>query len=256
MMKNLNDEYFIKFRETPIPKIKQENWIEIRKIEIKECNEPLVPVDLYPEKIINHPEYYIQGIKGSLPVCYVRESVYEKLIYASKLLPKGYKLVILDAYRPVEVQQTLFDKYKNKLRKENPNLSDEELTNLTLMFVALPSYDEKKPSPHNTGGSVDLTICDDEGRFLRMGTNYDEMSEIAFTRYFEEKLERGEKLTTEEEEFLKNRRVLYHIMNFVDFTNFSNEWWHYDFGNQLWAYHKELQYAIYGRTKPDFFWWF
>lgn len=256
MKENFKEALYIKFKETPIPKIQQENWIEVRKIEIKECNETLVPVDLYPERIINHPEYFIQGIKGSLPVCYVRKSVYEKLIIASSILPIGYKLVILDAYRPVEVQQALFDQYKNKLKKENPNLSDEELTNLTLKFVALPSYDEKKPSPHNTGGSVDLTICDDKGRFLKMGTNYDEMSEVAITRYFEEKLEKGEKLSIEEEEFLKNRRLLYHIMSYVDFTNFSNEWWHYDFGNQLWAYHKDSSYAIYGRTKPDFFWWF
>lgn len=256
MEKFLYNSTLKKFIETPIPKQKTENWEKVRQIEINECNEKLVPVNLYPEKIINHPEYFIQGIKHSLPVCYVRENVYEKLILASSLLPPNYKLVILDAFRPVEVQETLFNKYKDKLKLENPNLSDKELTELTLKFVALPSFDEKKPSPHNTGGSVDLTICDDKGRFLRMGTDYDDMSDLAITRFYEEKVEKQEKLSKQEEEFLINRRILYHLMNYVGFTNFSNEWWHYDFGNQLWAYHKEESFAIYGRSKPSFFWWF
>lgn len=249
------NELILKFLETPIPKLKKEVWEEIRKIKIIECGEDLVPLDLYPEKIINHPEYFIQGLKNSLPVCFTRVSIYEKLINATEFLPNGYKFVIFDAFRPVELQQSLFDSYKEKLRKYNPNLSEEELIKLTLNFVALPSYDETKPSPHNTGGAIDLSICDDKGRLLDMGTYFDEMSEVANTRYFEEKVERGEKLTEKEIEILKNRRLLFHIMTFFDFSNFSNEWWHYDYGNQLWAYHKEKDYAIYGRTRPKFFWY-
>lgn len=256
-MRNFFDNLTLKkFIETPIPKQKPENWEKVRKIEIKNSKEKLVPVDLYPERIINHPEYFIQGINHSLPVCYVRETVYEKLVMVSSLLPPNYKLVIFDAFRPVEVQESLFNKYKNKLKLENPNISEEELIELTLKFVALPSYDEKKPSPHNTGGSVDLSICDDKGRLLKMGTDYDDMSDLAITRFYEEKVEKKEKLSEEEEEFLINRRILYHLMNYTEFTNFSNEWWHYDFGNQLWAYHKEESFAIYGRVKPSFFWWF
>ncbi|MBC7194747.1 MAG: M15 family metallopeptidase [Caldisericia bacterium] len=251
----MNDSFdlILKFIETPIPKIKKENWDEIRSIKIIECNENLVPLNLYPEKIINHPEYFIEGLKNSFPICFTRESIYEKLIKASELLPEGYKFVIFDAYRPVELQQSLFDSYKEKLKKENPNLNEEELVKLTLNFVALPSYDENKPSPHNTGGAIDLSICDNRGRLLNMGTYFDEMCEKANTRYFEEKLERGENLSDEELEILKNRRLLFHIMTYFDFTNFSNEWWHYDFGDQLWAYHKGKNYAIYGRTKPRFF---
>lgn len=253
-MFNLN-ELISKFIETPIPILKKENWEEIRKIKIVECNEDLVPLDLYPEKIINHPEYFIQGLKNSIPVCYTRVSIYEKLIKASEYLPKGYKFVIFDAYRPIELQQSLFDSYKAKLRKENPNLSEEELIKLTLNFVALPSIDETKPSPHNTGGAIDISICDDKGKLLEMGTYFDEMSDIANTRFFEEKLERGEKLNDKEIEILKNRRLLFHLMNYFDFSNFTNEWWHYDYGDQLWAYHKGKEYAIYGRTKPKFFWY-
>jgi len=134
-------------------------------------------------------------------------------------LPDGYKFVIFDAYRPIELQQSLFDSYKEKLRKENPFLNEEELIKLTLNFVALPSYDENKPSPHITGGAIDLSICDNKRRLLNMGTYFDE----------------------------------FNLMIYFDFTNFSNEWWHYDFGDQLWDYHKGKNYAIYGKTKPKFF---
>jgi D-alanyl-D-alanine dipeptidase len=132
-------DLFMRFREMPIPTLKEQDWEEIRKMPIEESNEPLVPVDAYPERIINHPEYSIQGFPGSLPICYSRLGVYERLVKASSILPKGYKFVVLDAWRPVEVQQSLFDTFREKLKKEHPDASDEQLTGMSLKFVALPS---------------------------------------------------------------------------------------------------------------------
>lgn len=243
-----------KYINKAIPKGKELKWNEIRSIKIVENNEPLVPLNFYPEKIICHPEYFIQEIKNAMPVLYIREGVYKRLVAAAKNLPKGYKFVVYDAYRPVEVQRSLFESYKAKLAKENPNLKDDELTNLTLNFVSLPSMDPAKPSPHNTGGSIDLTIVDDEGNLLDMGSYFDDMDDIVITRYFEQKLENGEKLTDKEKKIIENRRLLYNIMIEQGFTNFVNEWWHYDYGNQLWAYNGNHENAIYSSTKPFFFW--
>jgi D-alanyl-D-alanine dipeptidase len=248
-------DFFVRFRETPIPKLKEQNWKEIRKMPIEESDEPLVPVDIYPERIINHPEYFIQGLLGSLPVCYSRLGLYERLVKASNMLPKGYKFVILDAWRPVEVQQSLFDTFKGRLKKENPDASDEQLTEMALKFVALPSYDNKKPSPHNTGGSIDLTIANDRGVWLKMGTYFDEMTDRTSTRYYEEKFEKEVNLPEIELEILKNRRLLFHVMTNAGFTNYTDEWWHYDYGNQLWSWHNNGKVtAIYSRTKPTFAW--
>lgn len=243
------------FKAKPIYiSIEKWNWDEVRKIPIKENNEKLIPLNLYPERIIVQPQYFLQGIKGALPECYVRESVYEKLLEAANLLPSGYKLVIFDTWRPIQVQQSLFDILKEKLIRQYPSESEEEIIKRTLTFVALPSKDPTRPSPHNTGGAVDLTIADDKGRLLEMGTEYDDATEKAKTTYFEKLLEEGKELSKEEKKSLENRRLLFNIMTSVGFTNYLDEWWHYDYGNQNWAWVSNRKYALYGRTKPFFAW--
>jgi D-alanyl-D-alanine dipeptidase len=243
------------FKETPISiTVKTWDWAESRKIEIKECNDKLVPLGLAPDKIVVSPQYFIQKIDGALAESYTRETIYHKLIEASKYLPCGYRFVIFDTWRPLKVQQSLFDILKDELRKKYPSDSDEEITNKTLVYVALPSWDAKKPSPHNTGGAVDLTIADEDGLLLKMGTEFDDPSIKTKTIYYEEKLAKGAELNPEEIEVLKNRRLLYHIMTGVGFTNYVDEWWHYDFGNQNWAFMSKSDHAVYGKFAPSFPW--
>jgi len=115
---------------------------------------------------------------------------------------------------------------------------------LTLKIVALPSTNLLKPSPHNTGGSVDLTIIDSVGRLLNMGTPFDEASIRAQTTYFDDPLN----------VIRKNRQLLYNIMTRHGFTNYSEEWWHYDYGNQNWAWVSGQSYAVYTGTSPQFAW--
>jgi zinc D-Ala-D-Ala dipeptidase len=31
----------------------------------------------------------------------------------------------------------------------------------------------------------------------------------------------------------------------------ADEWWHYDYGNQLWAVHYHKPFAIYGEASPE-----
>ncbi len=243
--------------ESPISQPRKQDWTAIRGMTIEECGEPLVPMNTMPEAVINQPEYYIQGLKGSLPVCYTRLGVFAKILKAAELLPKGYKFVVLDAWRPIEVQQSLFDAFKTIVRERHPEIEDEgKITEMTTQFVALPSLDDKKPSPHNTGGAVDLTIADESGIWLDMGTYFDEMTDRTVTRYYEEKLESGYPLSEREIGICKNRRLLYHIMIKAGFTNYTDEWWHYDFGDQLWAYYNDGKVkAIYSRVTPTFAWY-
>lgn len=243
------------FKETLIqPSTKAWSWDELRKKKIEECNEKLVLMSLAPDKILVSSQYYIQDISGALSESYARESVYQKLVEAIKFLPAGYRLVVLDCWRPLKVQRSLFNKLKDKLKKLYPSVSDEEVTNKTLIYVALPSKDATKPSPHNTGGAVDLTIVDENGLLLNMGTNFDDSTLKARTTYYEEQLKNGIKLNPKELEALKNRRLLFHIMTSVGFTNYLDEWWHYDYGNQNWSWMSGSEHAIYGKIAPLFPW--
>ncbi|MDF2683915.1 MAG: D-alanyl-D-alanine dipeptidase, partial [Brevibacillus sp.] len=107
-------------------------------------------------------------------------------------------------------------------------------------FVAKPTTDIEKPSPHLSGGAVDLTISGPNG-WLEMGTDFDDFTELAMTRHFEELSSPTEK----EIGIRNNRRLLYHLMIQVGFTNYSHEWWHYEYGTRSWARQTNGQ-PIYG----------
>ncbi|MFC0186723.1 M15 family metallopeptidase [Fictibacillus aquaticus] len=221
----------IKMNNLSIPEIKiVDGW---KDVVIEKSDEKLVPLSQNSRFIVK-PMYYLSGIHGAVNECYVRESLAHKLEQASLKLPSGYKFIIWDAWRPVEVQQSLFNNYRKKLSVKHPTASEEELIALTQKYVALPSTDVLKPSPHLTGGSVDLSLADEKGKLLNMGTDVDDLSNKAATRYYEIR-QNTNKLNDNEKECLHNRRLLYYTLTSVGFTNYHEEWWHYDFGNQLWG---------------------
>ncbi|MCD6427354.1 MAG: M15 family metallopeptidase [Caldisericaceae bacterium] len=243
------------FKTLPIRKMKVENCDEIRAVKIEESGERLVPINTFPERIINQPEYFIQGIKGALPVGYMREGAYKRLLRAASMLPKGFRLLVFDAWRPASVQMELYNRVKDMLKLKNPNASCGEISELAEEFIAFPSENETEPPPHGTGGAVDLTIVDSFGIPLNMGTEFDEIAENTPTRFYEEKAEKGERLSETEKEILENRRLLFNIMESAGFRNYAGEWWHYDYGNQRWAWCTGRgTVAFYGRAKPKFTW--
>ena len=188
------------------------------------------------------PQY--KDYPGGLSDCLARKSVAEMLIKAGKNLPAGLHFKIFDAYRPVTVQQALWDKYKRevllKAAEAGEELSVEEADRRTSEFVSKPSYDKSRPSVHNTGGAVDLTLVRDcfDGTFveLDMGTAFDDFTEKAHTAFFEKKCNGIEDIIVHE-----NRRILYQVMTEAGFTNLPSEWWHYDYGDAFWAYYKDAQ---------------
>ncbi len=135
-----------------------------------------------------------------------------------------------------------------------PLLDDQEITALASQFVALPSAQSISPSPHITGGAVDLTIVDDSGICLEMGTEFDTTTEKSGTVYYEKKAEAKEKMSAEDMEAMYNRRLLFGVMTKAGFTNYPDEWWHYDYGNQNWALLKGEKEAFYGVSEPFFRW--
>ena len=242
------------YKDMPILEPRPFSWKASRLVPIEECGEPLVPASLVPEKILSRPQYFLHRIEGAVPECYVRKTVLARLLEAASLLPSGYRFVLLDAWRPRQVQTTLFQKFRFELREKMPLLDDQEITTLATQFVSPPSLNPTSPSPHVTGGAVDLTLVDETGCCLPMGTAFDETKDRSLTNYFERKLASKERLEGEEMEFLRNRRVLYGVMTRAGFTNYPEEWWHYEYGNQNWALLKGEGAAIYGVAEPAFRW--
>ena len=109
------------------------------------------------------------------------------------------------------------------------HITPEQLAAAVDDFVALPHPNTARPAPHATGGALDLTLCY-RGRPLPMGTEFDDFTNLAQTAYFETNGMAGEA-----EAFRNTRRLLYNMMTAAGFVNYSEEWWHYSYGDRLWA---------------------
>ncbi|HKL11985.1 MAG TPA: M15 family metallopeptidase [Halanaerobiales bacterium] len=239
--------------DKPIPIKEDFSWEKVKEQKIKNSDQKLISLNMIPEKIVVSPQYFIQGIEGALPECFIREGAYDNLLNAAENLPQGYKFLVYDAWRPERVQYELFDRFKKEIKTNNPDITEEKLNHKVEEYVALPSHDSYSPSPHLTGGAVDLTIIDDKGKPLNMGSGFDETKAETHTDYFE-MLNNKKELSITEKSILKNRRLLYNIMIDANFTNYPHEWWHYDFGNQVWAFMGQREYAIYSLTEPNLRW--
>jgi len=131
--------------------------------------------------------------------CYLRYKTVKALIKANeKFIKKGYKIMLFDCYRPLDIQKKMWQIVSN------PN------------YVA----DPKKGSIHNRGGAVDITLVDSTGVAIDMGTPFDFFGIEASHDY--------ENLS---EEVKENRRMLRKIMTRSGFRIFESEWWHYNLKN-------------------------
>lgn len=194
-------------------------------------DEPFIDLIEYKNIFAFDTEYYNTYFKYSKQHYYVRETVFYKLLEVSKYLPNGYKLLIIDAWRPCSIQQIMFDRCYQKISREK-NISHEgQLIVLTKELVSSPTCNEKQPFPHATGGSIDVGVVDCSGKKVNMGTDYNFHSLISETNYYEHLFRN--------KEIRENRRLLYDAMTTVGFTNVPNKWWHYDYGNSNWAYYNK-----------------
>jgi D-alanyl-D-alanine dipeptidase len=174
--------------------------------------------------------YPVLGMKNSESQCFVRREVYDRLVKAAQYLPNGFRLKVWDAWRPFALQEELFYRYSDDVIKEFglEDCTDDQKQSVIKKFVSEPIEDRDVPPVHTTGGAVDVTIVDSDGRELEMGTKFDAFSDRTYTAYFEN----GENKLVRD-----NRRLLYSAMTKAGFTNLPSEWWHFDYGDRFWAYY-------------------
>lgn len=106
-------------------------------------------------------------------------------------------LKIYDGYRPLPVQQLMWDL-----------IQDER-------YVANPA---KNKGVHTRGTAVDLTLVDTQGMELEMPTAFDEFTERAHSDSLDAS-----------PQALQNRALLKAMMEKQGFKQCLSEWWHFDF---------------------------
>jgi len=216
-------------------KIKILTYQELISIPVGENNEPLVDVRTYDSSITTQytKQEKIEMFPFTGNTIFVRDSVAKKLAKANKNLSKygNFKLKVVSGYRHPKVQRKYFEKKYNQLKVLYPHLDDEELKNLTHNFIAVPEV-----AGHPTGGAVDVTIVDENGKELDMGTKIGDFSDPEKIKTFAKGISK---------EQLKNRLFLHDIMVNEGFAPFYGEWWHFSYGDREWAYFYGKKQSLY-----------
>jgi zinc D-Ala-D-Ala dipeptidase len=128
--------------------------------------------------------------------CYLRLKTIKFLLEANReFKERGFKIKIFDCYRPIDVQK--------KMWAIVPDAN----------YVANPA----RGSIHNRGGAIDITLVDENGNELDMGTKFDFFGPESAHTY-----------QNFSREVLKNRKLLKKIMLKHNFESFDSEWWHYN----------------------------
>ncbi len=222
-----------------------------QQIAIAECNEPLVQIPLKIFAVESpHPYQLLGATYTEFSPYYLRKSVLDNLIEAQKYLQlkhPGWRIQIFDAYRPIAVQQFMVDYTFNQVvaaRKLNiANLSAAESNNIwqqVYQIWAIPSLNPLTPPPHSTGAAIDITLVDDTGKVINMGSPIDELSARSHPDYFA-----NSNLSAHQ-----HRQLLREVMEYAGFARHPGEWWHFCQGDQMWAWlSNNSVVARYGRVE-------
>lgn len=161
----------------------------------------------------------------------VREKVYKMLLEAANRLPDNYTLIFIEGFRSKEGQQKIWDEAVEKIKKENSDASSEEIEKIVRLGVAKPTG----KGGHQTGGAVDVSLGDNQENELEILGPQKFIPDKSFTF--------SENISKEEKEL---RKILYSTMTKSGFQNYPAEWWHYSYGDQLWAAYGKFKTAFYG----------
>ena len=210
----------------------------VKSISVQESNESMADFQLeFPQLTFDLDRHHVQ--KKSKSISYGRREVGQMLIQAQKLLPSGIQLLIKECYRPMWVQKEFWDGYTNFLREKFSDWSEDQIYDECSKLTAPLDV-----APHTTGGAVDLTLIDKQGKCLDMGTEFNASPlETQNTTYTEAKnINSVVKI---------NRKILVDVMTHVGFVNYPTEWWHWSYGDKYWALIQNKLYAIYSSKELE-----
>lgn len=147
-------------------------------------------------------------VYGPLRQAFLHRDAAVKLQRAARELQSrrpGYRLLVFDAARPRSVQWLLWRHVAGTSQQR---------------YVANPATG----SIHNFGLAVDLTVVDDDGHELDMGTPFDSFAALAQPALEAVHLRQGRLSAAQ----LANRRLLRDAMHKAGFIQLPLEWWHFD----------------------------
>ena len=161
-------------------------------------------------KYSSEDNFMHKDMYGELQNCYLQKDIAEKLANAQKALKEKfpfYSLIIYDGVRPLSIQQLMWDEIKVPEKLKDKYVSNPEIGSL-----------------HNYGCAVDVSIVNENGWEMDMGTPYDFFGELGHPIAEPRMIDEG-KLTWRQ---FENRKLLREVMTQAGFTPITTEWWHFN----------------------------
>ena len=196
----------------------------INGIHVSETQFPVQLVDFQagPRLFLNHRH---------TDIIQIRAVIAHKIDQALEILPSDLGFMIFESYRPRSRQLMLWDKHKAQFQIENPGISEADLVILTEKFVSNP---HKFGSGHQAAVAIDITLCGLDGTELDMGTAMHEFNAKTETAY-----------PGLSPDIAANRYLLKNTLEQVGLINYPPEWWHYSYGDRLWAEVTKRDFAFF-----------
>jgi D-alanyl-D-alanine dipeptidase len=192
----------------------EQNLIDAGLVNVLELDSTIA-LDL---KYSTEDNFLEKDVYGDFDQCYLQPDVAEKLVLAQLLLRSkrpNYSILVYDAVRPRSVQQKMWNIVDLPIQEK-------------VKFISNPA----NGSLHNFGAAVDVSLVDEYGNELDMGTPFDYIGELAHPVKEKDFLASGELV----EQQVKNRKLLRSVMHKAGFFNIQTEWWHFNS-----CYRKEAQ---------------
>lgn len=188
-----------------------------------ENGEPLVKLEEFsPSVIIHRPQV----------IPYLRRTVAEMLERANQSLPDGYRLAVIEAWRPFDRQVRIYEWMTRCALEVWPDLTYAQLKRKVNRWVA--PIDQPAPPGHCTGAAVDVFLIGPDGEQADVWSPFTRFTASATYTLG---------LTPEAD---RHRTMMVEAMLGVGFSNCRDEWWHYSYGDAGWAVRMGLTSCVYG----------
>jgi D-alanyl-D-alanine dipeptidase len=220
-------------------------------IPIEDCGEPLQALPPALLRMEPHPYMALGAPYGASGTPFkLRLGVVQRLLDAQQQLVEhdpSLRLSIFDAWRPIAVQAFMVDHSIAELCRErgvevrSGDAFDQVVADVG-RFWAAPSRDPMTPPPHSTGAAVDLTLSSSDGTPLAMGGEIDAIGAVSEPQHY------AGREDSDAQRWHQRRQLLADVMEASGFAQHPNEWWHYSFGDQLWAWRRGAAVAIYAEA--------
>ena len=150
----------------------------------------------------------------------IRRVIRDKVVACSEALPDGLCLMVFEAFRSRARQWELWNPVFANITRNNPDWSESQIYTEASRWVSPP---DSFGSGHQAGAAVDLKLARTDRTELDFGGPMKGLTGVAPTHW---PVSPG---------IRKNRDMLVTAMHAVGMINYPDEWWHFSYGDRLWA---------------------